>query len=111
MPSLYRAFGLTLQASRPIPGLSDSSEKAAAIDVYIDLESGWKCRPRNLPEKIWYQSPKDSDNTLLTVWRINQGAEFYFRYSDGIEFRVHRSGGRISAAWPAAAAPHSPFVL
>lgn len=99
MPSLYQAFGLTLQASRAIPGLPVLKDRTATIDVLIDLPSDRKNKRPNLPEECWYQGPQDFNGHRLKVWRTIDGRYFHFQYSDGIEFFIERSGKRILAFW------------
>lgn len=99
----YSAFGLWLNANRPVPGLTPSSHPTArASQVQIDLATPW---PGTIPEPVqpaWYVSPyQDSYGTpLLKVWQLDDGAYFHFAYSDNTIFIIDQAATHIRAIWP-----------
>ena len=100
MSLLYHAFGLTLQANRPIPGLSASTDPAAAVDVHIDFINSRPNHPHDSPKELWYESAKDQNDQILRVWKLAGNKGFLFLYSDGTEFLLDSTGKHVTASWP-----------
>lgn len=100
MSFLYQAFGLTLQAGRPIPGLHPATDKKAAADVFIDFEKSTLKNHSHLSKSLWYESSKDQMGQFLCVWRLGDDQYFHFLYSDGTRFLIDSSGKHVTASWP-----------
>ena len=85
MGFFYSAFGLTLRANCPIPGLSPTAA-VSRTDTQI-----WFGIPPSAPklddlsDRPWYVSDDREDDTpALRVWRLDDGAYFRLLYADGI---------------------------
>lgn len=99
--SLYSAFGLRLQADRPVPGLTPLVS-AAPADTRIWFRAAAPEAARGALEDAWYASSFiEAGQPAVRVWKIGNGAYVRWRYSDGTEFVVDRAGGDVWAAWPA----------
>jgi hypothetical protein len=104
----YTAFGLSLCADQPLPGLV-ARPAAGPIDVQINLGAmppGWeKLGPDDPDQFPWYASPgHDAPGVpTLVVRRRSQGRFFHLRYGDATEFAVERNGTKVWATWPATA--------
>lgn len=96
----YQAFGLTIQASRPISRLYPSEDPNRPVDVLLDFEKGTPAPGAHLSPLLWYESPRDPDGHRLRVWRLGEGSAFLFGYSDGVRFLIDGSGKQVSASWP-----------
>jgi hypothetical protein len=97
----YRLYGLTLRASRPLPGLEPAPQEATA-DVTIDLagqgEAGspipaseWVQVARHLP--AWRASTTEGEHTFL-LYGVNND-----RGGSAIGFVIEPCGRRISCHW------------
>jgi len=100
MSLLYQAFGLTIQTTRPIPGLAASPDKPAITDVIIDFKNGRNPFQPDLQKELWYESSRDRNGHLLRVWKLGGGKSFLFLYNDGTEFIIDSSGKHVTATWP-----------
>lgn len=102
MPLFYSAFGLSLGANRPVPGLIPQSA-AALTDTRIWLDAAPLSRTiRHVPGDLWYVSDSGDENTPgLRVWRVSNGDYYRLLYGDGTEFLVDRAGSEVWATWPA----------
>jgi hypothetical protein len=102
MSMAYYAFGLSLGANIPIPGLI-SSPLTGEIDVKVWLKSvpNWLEDKLASQQAIRYSSPcqDEQGKPTLRVWEI-AGGYFHLVYSDATEFIVNRSGTEIWARWP-----------
>jgi len=98
----YSAFGLSVSANRPIPGLAPVAEQCP-VDTWIRL--GALPAPFLLaaPDEIKYVSPDAASGgpPALTAWTVAGGAFWRLRYADGTEFAVDRRGREVWATWPA----------
>jgi hypothetical protein len=98
MPLLYSAYGVCLEASRPIPGLVPLRE---SFNAHLKVRLGEA--PRGLATtREWYRSEykDESGIPVLTVWELEEGRFFRFRYTDHTEFVIDRSGTEVWATWP-----------
>jgi hypothetical protein len=101
MAFFYSAFGLTLRANWPIPGLTPST----AV-FFPDTQIWFGVPPSapkidNLTDGPWYVSDdREDDKPALRVWRFADGACFRLLYADGTEFFVDRQGREVWATWP-----------
>jgi hypothetical protein len=97
----YSAFGLSLRANRPIPGLTPST----AVSL-TDTAIWFGVRPSapgigDLPDRPWYVSgEREEERPVLRVWRPADGAYFRLLYADGTEFFVDGEGSEVWATWP-----------
>ena len=101
MPSFYSAFGLSLRANRPVPGLIPHSVPSRAdIQIWLD-PTPWAPEVDDLPADLWYVSKgRDQYAPALRAWRLGGGAYFRLLYGDGTQFLVDRKGTEIWATWP-----------
>src|SRR5689334_9633743 len=102
----YSAFGLSLCADRPLPGLvarpPDPGPAGVRLsaDVHVSLGSpppDWE-RLRDTDGPPGYTSPAENpaEPPALTVRRPAGGRYFHLRYADATEFVVDRAG---TAVW------------
>jgi hypothetical protein len=102
MLTAYYAFGLSLCANIPIPGLITSSLKGE-IDVRVWLKSvpDWLEEKLAAQQAIRYSSPYQDEHgkPTLRVWEIADGDYFHLAYADSTEFIVNRTGTEIWANW------------
>jgi hypothetical protein len=100
---VYTAFGLSLSANRPIPGLSTRPDGATDVDADIWFgREAWPAGIEQAPGAIWYVSRESYENQrALQVWRLDEGS-FRLLYADGTEFLVNRNGTEVWARWPEA---------
>jgi hypothetical protein len=97
---MYRVFGLTVEADRPIPGLT-AQTAPPPVDVRICLAGPPDSRARRLPQESWYVSQEiDAGPPALQVWRLGPGTFFRFLYADGTEFLVDSAGSYVWASTP-----------
>jgi hypothetical protein len=94
----YSGFGLQLAANRAVPGLTPIGP-CVNPDTRI-----WFLRapalPAGTPEEPYYRSPfLEQGQPALTVWSLDRGAFLRWRYSDGTEFVVARSGSDVWVSW------------
>jgi hypothetical protein len=111
--AFYSFFGLCLQTDDPIPGISPLAG-ACEADVGVCLQ-GFPAWLGNLIESgaVPWRSGNIFDQAgepTLRVWRVGQGAFFWLKYNDGIEFVVDRAGTRIWARGPVEATPEDIIV-
>lgn len=98
---LYSAFGLLLEANRPIPGLiAQDISSLPDVRVYFDdvapfiaVECG--------DEEPYYISAREPGDAALQVWKSPQ--YFRLRYADDTQFLVAANGVEVRATAPAAA--------
>jgi hypothetical protein len=97
----YSAFGLTLSANRPLPGLHPCPASAAA-DVRLWLQKMPAAFTAIAQHRdTWYVSDERDDGVpSLRVWRSESGDCFRLLYSDGVDFVVASDGSEVWAAWP-----------
>ena len=105
MSPAYSLFGLTLEASRPLPGLV-STPAGARADVQLrwDELPAWASDTGERDRRLWYRSP-DVDargRAVLSVWELECGGALHLRYADGAEFVVDTRGSRVWAGWSGA---------
>ena len=97
----HHAFGLYLEATRPIPGLVASS-RAGVADVQVFLEGmpPWLEDVSAAAESVWYVSPQNDERgePVLRVWKLLEGTYYRLLYGDGTQFLLDRSGGRVWAS-------------
>src|ERR1700752_4008785 len=97
----YSLYGLTLSASRALPGLVESNGGADPdIEILLGNMPAWS--PKNFCAKnVHYRSPYLNNNgePSLTVWQTDHGY-FHFIYADETEFVVNGLGTEIWARWP-----------
>jgi hypothetical protein len=101
MPFTYRLYGLLLEASDPLPGLSPSDAgTGGGVKVRLGrLPPGFDALAER-PAAIRYASPRDDEGAGLTVQEVDGGAYYRFLYGDGTEFAVDRRGETVWASWP-----------
>ena len=98
---LYSAFGLSLAANWPIPGLIPQAI-ASPPDLSVWLHDRPLCSDGGAAdEELYYVSDEDEAGIpALQVWKRAGGAYFRLRYADDTEFLVARTGGEIRASAP-----------
>jgi len=106
MAHRYSAFGLSLSANRPIPGLV-AVPSTSVVDTRIllgtlpDTSSTGPCGSGR--GEVHYASPRAAsmNQPALTAWTVGGGSLWRLRYADGTEFAVDRDGRHVWATWPA----------
>ncbi|HEU4989690.1 MAG TPA: hypothetical protein VFT41_07910 [Gemmatimonadaceae bacterium] len=98
----YRAFGLTIEADAPVPGL------VAAAPIAPDLRIHFGTLPpeANLstaPERELWRSRSDGNDLDddVALYASADGQFLTLRYADGTRFVLRRSGREIWTAWSA----------
>lgn len=87
-------------ADRAVPGLIALGEPASA-DTRIWFDAAWPAAAERASEELWYSSAFiEAGGPAVTVWKVARGAFFRWRYSDGTEFLVERTGTDVWARWP-----------
>jgi hypothetical protein len=95
----FSAFGLSLRANRPIPGLRPRSA-GASVDTHILLDpETWAPAQDSSGELQYVSAEHDEHGPLLQVWRLAGGTYYRLLYSEGIEFLVDRRGTEVWARW------------
>lgn len=99
----YRAYGLNLASTGPIPGLWPAdSGTTPDLAVWFGPESGGNIDLSQLPQECVYVSP-DQDDTgspILEIWEKAGSAYTVLAYRYGIRFVLDRSTSRLWVAWP-----------
>jgi len=89
----YTAYGLTLEANRPLPGLIPASAHDAPVDVWVDLMRESES-PLPSPEVEAVSSGLNvlskADGTYFHLW---------FRGEGQLDFEVNSEGTHIRASW------------
>jgi hypothetical protein len=93
----YSAFGLVLDANRPVAGLLPVAG-AGPVDTRIWLDAMPPRDLRRLPAELWYVSD-EGEPAGLCVWRIAGGEYFTLLYADGTQFVVDRAARNVWTAW------------
>jgi hypothetical protein len=97
---VYSAFGLRLWADHPIPGLIPADLPGEA-DTRIWFHAGPPAQALEAREESWYCSSfLESGRPAVCVWKLAGGAYVRWRYSDGTEFVINRTGSDVWARWP-----------
>lgn len=100
LPFTYQIYGLRVSSMSALPGLRPAEHNGPVdVSIYLDHRLPVTASPDDVP---WYTNP-DADahgNTLLRVWRLDDGRYYRFLYGDGAEFIVNRTGSTIWADWP-----------
>ena len=101
MPFSFSAFGLSLRANRPIPGLPPQPS-ASSPDIQIWLDPKPFARPvHHQAWNSWYVSEAGPGGSpLLQVWRGVDGGDFRLLYGDGVEFVVAGDASEVWVTWP-----------
>ena len=97
---LYSAFGLSLAADWPIPGLIPQSVPLAP-DIRVSLHHSPAFSDHTAVEELYYVS-EDAElgGPALRVWRTVDGACFRLRYADGSQFLVAGTGNDVRVISP-----------
>jgi hypothetical protein len=102
----YSAFGLSLSANQPIPGLAPVAA-TSEVDTRIRLGALPDMPAADGsgagPGELRHATPGAVDGGLpaLTAWTVASGDFWRLRYADGTEFVVDRHGRDVWVAWPA----------
>jgi hypothetical protein len=72
---------------------------AAPPDVQFRVKTWPSTLSESADSVLWYQSPSQSGDALLKVFRLSQGELFLVRYIDGTDFLIHRSGSQVWCRW------------
>jgi hypothetical protein len=98
----YSAFGLTVAADRPVPGLIPlPTVRPPQVWIRLATDSPFHgvC---DSPHDLWYISEDtDAGTPSLRVWKLSDGRYFRLLYADGTEFFVDSGGQEVWAFWPA----------
>lgn len=95
----YRAYGLTLEANRPLPGLIPASDNAP-VNVWVDLITEEGSQPQSVEVQAVPSRPKVYSNGL-DVFSKDDLPYFHiwFRGNGQINFQVDADGSRIQVTW------------
>jgi hypothetical protein len=99
----YRAYGLNLLSSAPIPGLAIEHADHHKPDVIVELgsEPDWVVNAIRLPSiKQSGKSPMPEEDPALTCNVLGDEEFFELAYSDGTHFVVDRAAQRIWGTCP-----------
>lgn len=103
----YRAYGLTLEANRSLPGLMPARANAP-VDVWVDLMGDRSSKPsafQVIPGFTPYQNQEDEFG--MRVWTEQAGDDRcirlwfrgYFDRRGKVEFRIDKDGDRVWCSW------------
>jgi hypothetical protein len=96
---LYSAFGLSLEANRPIPGLT-LQHAASRPDIHVHFHDGRAPSGGAYVEEPYYASTVDGGDPVLQVWRSAGGKYFRLRYADDTQFVVAANGSEVTVVAP-----------
>lgn len=100
----YKAFGLSIAANGPVPGLVPQASDSQACDTRVWLDSAPpRAATGSLDGDPWFVSGAsggDPDGPAVRVWKVASGAYFRMLYRDGTEFFVEREGREVWVTWP-----------
>jgi hypothetical protein len=105
MALVRSVYGLGLHLNMPVAGLI-SLPATSRVDVHVWLGLMPPCISEiSVPQQIWYLNAETNENgqSLLTVWKLADGAYFRLLYADGTQFVVDQLGTQVWATWPQAA--------
>jgi hypothetical protein len=94
------AYGLLIEANRPIPGLAPSQvAPAGKLEMLLGTVPDF---PGVVQEPPWYTSAENaaSGRPNLQVWAVSGGLFHRLLYADDTEFLVDAAGARVWARWP-----------
>ena len=99
---MYSAFGLSLAANWPIPGLIPQPMPSQP-DIRVWLHERMPDPDVAGIEDVYYVS-NDAEHGVpaLQVWQAADGLYFRLRYADDTEFVIERTGREVRAVVPAA---------
>jgi hypothetical protein len=100
----YQIYGLRVDATRPIPGLTPvPSTGDVDLRVHFQTIGSPLASEPDVDEQLHYTSAAtDGDSEpAWTMWTLARGSCFRIRYHDGTEFLVDMPGSRIWATWRA----------
>ena len=104
MPPLIRAFGLTIESSGPIPGLTDSLPQLDPTGAPFEPDLRICLEPDAAPEEIGkgarlvHESEADGVSDPLRVWYQPPDKTYRFAFDDGAQFQVDATS--VRSCWP-----------
>lgn len=106
MSVFYYVFGLGLQASQNISGLS-ALPNIPAVDVEIRINSPDMKSLQGLPHTTYYETPSKTaqGEPTFRIWKVLPCGYFHLCYRDGTEFFLDAKGSRVWAQAPEGATP------
>lgn len=94
-------YGLRINLSHRVPGLSFTNFHSTAPDIQVDFGAmpAWLVEEQ-AARQVWFVRPNEQagGEPRLIVWRL--GDYFHLRYADGTQFVVDNAGTRVWATWP-----------
>lgn len=94
-------YGLRINLSHRVPGLSFSNLYSSPADIQVDFGNmpSWLANEQATKE-LWFVRPNEQPGAdpRLIVWRLRD--YFHLRYADGTQFVVDNAGTRVWATWP-----------
>jgi len=100
----YRAYGLHLLSSAPVPGLSDEDADIPKPDIILELgsEPDWVTSATQLPSIVQCSKPAipETGDPAFTSSALGHEEFFELAYSDGTRFVVDRAAQQVWGACP-----------
>lgn len=94
-------YGLRINLSHRVPGLSFSNLHSPSADIQVDFGAlpSW-LGAEQATKQVWFVRPNEQPGVdpRLIVWRLRD--YFHLRYADGTQFVVDKAGTRVWATWP-----------
>jgi len=96
----FRAYGLTLSADAPVPGLREDPSHSGRPDVVMNLgaEPPWVRQAMRLSPRVDCLEAQAGDS-LFKLTSLGEGAFFRLAYSDGTRFIVDGAATRLWETW------------
>ncbi len=95
-----RAFGLTLAADVPVPGLSPAGSGAPDVRLHLDGFPAWYEGVRDPGVEIWSSVDAELPADAASVRSVRDGRFLIVAYGDGMEFLLSRRGDEVWVRGP-----------
>ncbi|MDE3127330.1 MAG: hypothetical protein KGL38_04950, partial [Gemmatimonadota bacterium] len=106
-PFYARAFGLTLAADVPLPGLSPAGAGTPDVQLHLDGFPGWYREDTHRGVEIWSSDHAESAADAAAVRSVLDGRFLVVAYGDGMEFLLSRRGDEVWVRGPEGFSPET----